>query len=63
MVVVYGSLGSGGSVRKVYFDKSRYVHIVGLLMETEREDTLSIHRAVLMCWENDKRRSRYASVD
>uniref|UniRef100_A0A1J3GEZ4 F-box protein SKIP22 n=2 Tax=Noccaea caerulescens TaxID=107243 RepID=A0A1J3GEZ4_NOCCA len=50
MVVVYGSLGSGGSVRKVYFDKRRYVHIVGLLMETEREDTLSIHRAVLMCW-------------
>lgn len=40
MVVVYGSLGSGGSVRKVYFDKRRFVHVVGLLMETERGDTL-----------------------
>ncbi|KAL1215356.1 putative F-box protein [Cardamine amara subsp. amara] len=53
MIVVYGSLGVGSLVRKVCFDKRRYVHIVDLLMETlesEKEDTLSIHDKVLMCW-------------
>ncbi|XP_020891592.1 F-box protein At1g70360 [Arabidopsis lyrata subsp. lyrata] len=53
-VVVYGSLSAGSLVGMVSIDKRRSVHIVDLLMDTSKsdkeEDTLSIHREVLVWW-------------
>lgn len=52
-ILVYGSLSADSLVGKVCIDKRSYVHIVDLLMETlksDKDDTLSIHREVLVWW-------------